>query len=312
MRVLVVDTNNVVARGTHAYPLPDNAKGLPTGGLYASVLMVQKFLAAEPHDAVIAAIDYGVPAFRKETCPEYKAQREANRDEEEQRRYAAYKAQVEIVHEVLVPCGVTTARAKGWEGDDVIAALALDRLRDHEVTVFSSDRDFIQLVDGKRVRMWDIHHGKFRDPDPHHTLKRCMDPKDSDNLDGVPGIGPKKADMIVEAWTMESRGKILESAAPDYFDGFMAWVQKHAADGDPIGKLCGRVHNEQQKMRANWKCTNLRAVASDCNAVLKFRRGAGKAVRQDMQVAFKAYSLIPLITDFSAVWPTFARLRCAV
>ncbi len=302
MRILVVDGNNLIARGTYVLPNAQTPDNRPVGGLYIAIKMIRAFLAVENHDAVLVALDNGVPAFRKEVCPEYKAQRREARTPEEEKVHRAYVAQVDMCQELFRPFGLVTARAKGWEGDDVVAALALSRLKEHTVTVLSSDRDFTQLVDGSRVRMWDVGKDRWVDPDPHFCLKRCMDPKASDNLDGVPGIGAKKADKLVEA--------CLTSGAEATLPGFLAWCAEREKVDDPLGRMCKKVVAEQQKMRANWRCTSLAATASECDAVLKFRRT--EPDKDLARAAIRELGLKPLAEEFSALWPPFGSLRCPV
>lgn len=262
-------------------------------------MMLRAFLARESHDAVVASIDWGMPKFRKQVCPEYKAQRhDVPKPPDEEERYRRYKKQMEVVHEVLCPLGIATARAKDWEGDDVLAALALHRLKEHRITVYSTDRDFVQLVDGKRIKMFDHNRDEWRDPDPFFCLKRCLDPKASDNLDGVPGIGPKKADRIVKEWeeTLEER-----PSAGATVSTFIEWCATRPKD-----KVASAIVAEQQKVRANWKCTHLPTTAKECDAALKFRRFPPDAA------AFKevcaTYNLAPLLEDFRSVWLPFSRL----
>lgn len=310
MKILICDTNNLVARGTFALPNAVDPDGRHTGGLYLTVSMIRKFLAAEPHDAIMMALDHGVPAFRKEVCPEYKAQRAEQRSAEEEKMHQAYREQVSRCAELFSPFGLVTARAKGWEGDDVVAALCLERFPEHVCTIMSSDRDFTQLVDGVRISLWDVGKDRWVDPDPLFCLKRCMDPKTSDNLDGVPGIGPKKAEKLVESW-MTSRVGETEPVEPRRIPSmFVDWCAERAKVEDPLGKLARKVFAEQQKLRANWKCTHLPRMAAVCNSELKFRRTVPD--KQAAKDALKVLGLRPFAEDFSALWPPFAGLQCPV
>lgn len=305
MRVLLVDLNNLVARNSFAFPNAQTSEGFPIGGMYGSIMQLRTFLGREPHDAVIGAIDFGVPKFRKEICPEYKAQRADNRTAEDEKRYKAYKQQTDVIHKVMNPCGVTTVRAKGWEGDDVIAALVRYRLTKHKVTILSSDRDFLQLIDGERVLMWDLGRDEWREPDPYHCMKRCIDPKQSDNLDGVTGIGPKKADKVIQDWIDYATDKEGRAKGTD-LEGFLAWCKANA-EGN---KLANAVHAQAQKVRANWKCTYLAGTAEECNEALKFRRAdPDKKVLKSVCVE---YQLRPLLEDMSSLWPAFVGLKRSV
>jgi 5'-3' exonuclease len=305
MRVLIVDGNNLVAKTAYVWDQSKNAEGFPTGGLYGSVVMLRAFLAREPHDAVVMSIDWGSPKFRRTVCPEYKAQRADQKTPEDEQRYQRYKAQVAVVHEVVVPLGIVTARAKDWEGDDVIASLALERLKDHKVTIYSTDRDFVQLVDGERVFLFDHNRDEWREPDPDFCLKRCLDPKASDNLDGVPGIGPKKADRIVGQWRAHEDALGEEFEKPECVDRFIAWCSAQPKDKAAMSCVV-----EQQKIRANWRCSYLPAIVPECNPALKFRRGVPDA--PEFKEACKLYNLRPLLEDFTTVWQPFSRLKAVL
>lgn len=312
MKVAIVDGNNLIARGTYVLPnavTPDNR---PIGGIYIALRMIRTFLGARPHDAVVVALDAGTPAYRFKVCPEYKAQRREERTPEDERIYQDYRSQVRMCHELFKPFGLVTARAKGWEGDDAVAALVLRRLAAAEVTIVSSDRDFTQLVDGRRIAMWDVGKECTVQPDPHFCLKRCMDPKPADNLDGVPGIGPAKADKLVEAFLLDRDLSDPEQDArtePERFIRWCAHTVRHSPDS-PIGKLCKKVLDAQQKLRANWRCTWLPGNVDEVDAALKFRRTSPD--KAAAKAAIRMLGLAPLLDDFSAVWPAFAGLQCPV
>lgn len=309
MKVLVVDGNNLLARGTHVLPTAVDTHGRAIGGLYIALRMIRSFLGSEPHDAIVVALDWGVPSFRKEVCPEYKGKRDEGLTPEEEHIRKLYKEQVAYCHELFRPFGMVTARAKGWEGDDVVAALCTVKLSEHDCTIMSSDRDFTQLVDGKRVRLWDVGKDRWTAPDAHFCLKRCMDPKESDNLDGVPGIGPAKADKLVEGFMADK--DLQEDARPEV-ERFIIWctATAGAAPGSTIGKLCQKVLDSQQKVRANWRCTYMPGIVQDCAAVLKFRRTVPD--KQAARDVLKELGLRPFSEDFGSLWPPFAGLKCPV
>lgn len=313
MRILIVDGNNLVARGTFALPSAYAPDGRPVGGLYIALKMIRSFIATEKHDAVMIAMDNGRPAFRREVCPEYKAQRREARSPAEEKIHQDYVAQVAMCHELFRPFGMVTARAAGWEGDDVVAGLVSHRFAEHECTILSSDRDFIQLVDA-RVRLWDVGKDRWIESDPHFCLKRCLDPKASDNLDGVPGIGEKRADRLVDTWEDEQALLTENGPRAPEVETFIRWCTHRASVNtsgtDKIWKFAALVVEHQQKVRANWKCTNLRATASECNEQLKFRRCVPD--RKACRDAISTLGLRPLAEEFSSLWPPFSELTCPV
>lgn len=246
------------------------------------------------------AFDRGVPQFRRDVCPEYKAQRAEKRSPEDEEMRKAYTAQIAVAHRLFNPLGVQTAEAAGWEADDVIAALALDLLITKDVIIFSSDRDYTQLVlADMRIRFWDCGKSKWVDPDRYFCLKRCLDPKASDNLDGVPGIGPVKADSLLEAYASAQEGAVNS-------ERFLAWCKERKGE-DKIGKLCDRVCENAQKVRANWLCTHMPAIAPKCADDVRVR--SCKPERSRFENQLRKFSMRGILEEMSSFWPPFATLR---
>lgn len=302
MKILLVDGNNQVSRMTAVYLNAMSPDKRPIGGVYGVVRAIRNQIAQQGYDAVILVIDHGIPQYRFDLFPAYKQQRKDARakDPKQELIHARYKEQMDYIHEPLVAAGVVTARAKGWEGDDVIAALALEKFKDHKVTVMSSDKDFTALA-SERVTVFDPISGDFRVEDPWYTLKRCLDPKDSDNLDGVPGVGPKKADALIERWL---RGSEPDKSISDV-ENFLAWCKRQKDD-----KLCQQVYACAQTVRANYAITDMSKSAKDCLPHIKYRRGQFDKVK--FKRICKDMGLMPILEDFSAMFPPFSRLTCPV
>lgn len=343
--ILLVDGNNTLSRAAHVYTEARREDGLPIGGLYGLLNMTRNFLAQHPeHTSAVVVVDAGRPAFRSELCPEYKAQREDERrkNPEQERVYEAYKQQMPHVRHVCAGANIAFARAKGWEGDDVLAALALRRFSDRKVTVYSTDQDFIELVRPGRVRVYNPNHHKFVDEDRFHVLDRLLDPKASDNLDGVPGIGAAKAKLLTRAWydmhvaTGEHAAKPLKPDTAAAVENFLQWceyvagwkpraagvtmrglsaearlelLEQREADkaGQAMAKLAAKVLPFADKVRANYKVTCLRRISKECDAATKLVVPA-PASRGTFKAMLREYGLIPLIQEMTAVWPPLAAL----
>ncbi len=325
-RVLVVDGNNILARGTHAWPQAATPDGFPVGGLYGMVKFIRDYLARnEGYDSVVVAIDAGVPEFRKRLCPEYKAQRADKRkeDPEQVRIYKNYKQQVKVADLVAAGMGVVFARADGWEGDDVVAALTLRRFADRGVTIYSSDKDFTELVtEDERVRLYDPIKAEFALPCRTYLFERLMDPKPSDNLDGVRGIGETKAAQLMEWFAAEVLPRLQREVDPkiklDTIEGLEAFLmlcqdvagkgidKKAPKELQKIGKLCAMVAPAAEKMRANYRVTCLRRIARRCDEQLALTYHPS-SLRQFKDMA-RTFGLGPLLQDITAIWPVYARL----
>ena len=304
--ILLIDGNNALARFTHKYPEAENAAGEPIGGIYGLVQEVQTQVTRHQYDVVVAAFDDGVPDWRKQLAPHYKGHREAARKPEQEEIHKKYKAQQPVAWRALVPAGIHTCRVPGCEGDDALAVLAMKRFADHCVTILSSDKDFTALAtsDG-RVSVFDSISGTPRNPDDTYMLKRCLDPKVSDNLDGATGVGPKKADLIVDTWRSETGWDVpMDQSAT--LEAFLNWCGEKAAEGSPVGKIAAKVVDWQQNVRVNFKVTNLHESSRQYETALKWRKG--KPDRTAFKQVLKDLNLAPLYSNFSTVWSTFARL----
>ena len=329
-RTLIIDGNNLVHRYHDVYHDARNSRGQYVGGLYGLLMGVRRFMGANhDHDSVIYTVDKGCPAWRRELCPEYKAQREdARQTQEEKEHYLRYKEQVKHVRHVVRHTGCGFAWAPGWEGDDVIAALVQRRLADRDVTIYSTDNDYIELADGGRVRMY--RPGKDKEdwvvPQPFYVIERCADPKGSDNLDGAPGVGKVKASVAVQMWLRDAAlsrpgGQWTASSAAAMND-FLNWCEYRAPSAkneehlaamskdERVGvKAAAIIHRHRAKMVANYQATSLRYVAKKCDPEMQI------AVDQPDRAAFvemlRAYELRPILEDMTAIWPVFERLNNA-
>lgn len=309
--ILLVDGNNLLARNQYVFRTAKAADGFPIGGLFGACRSLRAFLGAEPCRGVIVAFDRGVPAFRRQLCPEYKAQRAEKRTAEDEEMRAAYTAQAAIAHQLFLPMGIATASAEGWEADDVIGGLTLDTLSDQELIIFSSDRDYTQLVTSDlRVRMWDCGKNSWVAPDQFFCLKRCLDPKQSDNLDGVPGVGPVRANQVMSAFISSLEEK--DYANPDFSREqcriFLEWAKEQAnKDGAIVEKICARIVESAQKVRCNWRCTHMHEIVSECSEEIRVRTSNANRSKFIKQV--RRFGMLGILEDLGAFWPPFERLE---
>lgn len=185
------------------YALPaDNfvtATGQHTNAVYGFVSMLTRLLQTERPTHVAVAFDVSRHSFRTEEYPEYKGTRDATPEE--------FKGQVELIREVLDAMGIVSLSREGFEADDILATLAYRA--GHEgatVLVVSGDRDSFQTVtDNVTVLYPGATPGDLRRMTPAAVeVKYGVPPQrypeiaaivgeTSDNLPGVPGVGPKTA-----------------------------------------------------------------------------------------------------------------------
>ncbi len=315
-RVLLIDGNNALSRYQNVYTEAKSPNGLPIGGLYGMLEGVKRFMLENPdHTSVVFVVDAGVPAWRKALAPEYKAQREAKRTPKEEQIHKDSRAQVPHVRPVTRWLGCGFARADGWEGDDVIGALTERRFADRGVTIYSSDRDFIELVDGKRVKLYNAIEKVWRPADTNYLFERLLDPKESDNLDGVRGIGEVGAGFIVRFFTEKimagmgvsaPRGK----AALEAFLEMCRLIAEKGADKKAdketkkLCKLASLITPMADKVRANYKVTCLRRSAKACDTVIKVSPFDGNKFDE----IAREYGMRPIREDMRMFKTVFGRL----
>ena len=188
-------------RAFYALP-PDNfvtATGQHTNAVYGFVSMLTRLLEMERPTHVAVAFDVSRHSFRTEEYPDYKGTRDATPEE--------FKGQVELIREVLDAMGIVSLSREGFEADDILATLAYRA--GHEgatVLVVSGDRDSFQTVTenvtvlypgtgpGDLRRMTpEAVEAKYGVPPHRYPEIAAIVGETSDNLPGVPGVGPKTA-----------------------------------------------------------------------------------------------------------------------
>ena len=188
-------------RAFYALP-PDNfvtATGQHTNAVYGFVSMLTRLLETEQPTHVAVAFDVSRHSFRTEEYPEYKGTRDATPEE--------FKGQVELIREVLDAMGIVSLAREGFEADDILATLAYRAGNDGAaVLVVSGDRDSFQTVtdnvtvlypgtgpgDLRRMTPQAVE-GKYGVPPHRYPEIAAIVGETSDNLPGVPGVGPKTA-----------------------------------------------------------------------------------------------------------------------
>ena len=196
---LLVDAYSLFFRAYHALPAMSTASGEPTSALYGFSVALLKELRERRPAALAFAVDAPKRTFRHERFADYKAQREALPN--------PLVAQLGRLPALLGAFEVPVFCAPGFEADDVLATLAERlRARGEPVLILSGDRDLLQLAHGgvrvlflgargQKPVVYDEAAVETRFFVPPTALPALMAliGDDSDNLPGVPGVGPRTA-----------------------------------------------------------------------------------------------------------------------
>jgi DNA polymerase I len=200
-RLLLLDGHSLAYRAFYALPAENfsTSTGQHTNAVYGFTSMLINVLRDEDPTHVAVAFDVSRQTFRSEEYTEYKAGRSATPSE--------FQGQLPLLHEVLDALSIRYVEAPGYEADDILATLTQQAVADGlEVVLCTGDRDAFQLV-GEHVTMlypvrgvsevWRMDPAaveeKYLVPPNRYSDLAALVGESSDNLPGVPGVGPKTA-----------------------------------------------------------------------------------------------------------------------
>ena len=234
----VIDGNSLMHRAFHAVPPTMNAPdGRPTNAIFGFLNMFLKMIDAFNPDGVVVAFDKGKPRVRMEMLPQYKAQRPPMDPD--------LHAQFPMIKDLLAALNVPILQSEGWEGDDILGTMArLGEQAGCDMLLVTGDRDMYQLVT-EHVNVVSTRKGlsdvAIMTPesvdDLYHGITPALVPDfyglkgdTSDNIPGVPGIGPKKASALIAQY-----GSLDEVIAHP------AVLRAAAGDADALGAVAAEV-----------------------------------------------------------------------
>lgn len=208
MRLLLVDGHYYLYRSFFAIRGLSNSRGEPTNAIYGYAKALRRMLSDLKPDAAAVVWDAGLPAHRTELQPEYKQNREE--------MPADLRPQGEWLQRNVPLFGPASLELPETEADDLIASYALAASREGaSVVVATNDKDLLQIVD-ENIRIYstakaDVAEGGFALLDREAVRRKwgvepsriadvlALTGDASDNIPGVPGIGPKTAAQLVVA-----------------------------------------------------------------------------------------------------------------
>ncbi|WP_035009031.1 DNA polymerase I [Corynebacterium jeikeium] len=200
-KLLLLDGHSLAFRAFYALPAANfsTVGGQHTNAVYGFLGMFLTLMDKEQPTHVAAAFDLSGPTFREESFPEYKAQRPSTPEE--------FKGQIELIRRTLEALGVTTLDKESYEADDIIATLATAGAKDGmDVLICTGDRDSLQLVTEDVTVLYtlkgvsELHRFTPQAVEEKYGVTPTQYPDlaalrgdTSDNMPGVPGVGPKTA-----------------------------------------------------------------------------------------------------------------------
>ena len=202
--IILIDAYSQIFRLFYALPMLNNSRGEPVNALMGITRLLLTLDKTMPSAYGAVAFDKGRPPQRMELCPEYKANRPQMPQE--------LRSQIPAIERTFELFGWNVLLQEGLEADDIIAAVARRR-GESDVLILTSDKDISQLTADPHVRMltplkgdaWDIKGAegvtaKFGVPPELLGDYLALVGDSSDNIAGVPGVGPKTAANILNTY----------------------------------------------------------------------------------------------------------------
>ena len=200
--VFLVDGSGYIFRAFHALPPMTRSDGTPVNAVYGFTTMLMRLVEDTDADRIAVVFDVARTTFRNDIYADYKANRPDPPPE--------LVPQFALIREAVRALNLQIAELPGYEADDVIATYARRAAAlGAEVTVVSSDKDLMQLVDD-RITLFDpVKQRKIGGPEvverfgvpPEKVVDvQALAGDSSDNVPGVPGIGVKTAAQLIDEY----------------------------------------------------------------------------------------------------------------
>jgi DNA polymerase-1 len=198
-KLYIIDLSSYIYRAYFAIRDLATSRGFPTNAIYGVTNMLFKVLRERQPTFLVLALDARPPTFRHQLYPEYKSHRPG--------MPADLVRQLDYIRRIIAALGLPTLEVPGFEADDLIATLTrLAQEANLPVEIISGDKDLLPLA-GPQVTLWDpmrdvtytpeVIREKFGLPPERLVDLRALTGDPSDNIPGVPGIGPKTAQKLL-------------------------------------------------------------------------------------------------------------------
>lgn len=283
-KIVLIDGHSIMFRAFYGMPLAMTAPdGTHTNAVYGFLAILRKVLEEEKPEYLAVAFDRSEPTFRHEKYPEYKGTRQAAPPE--------FHEQMPVIRRLLDCMEIPNISIAGWEADDILGTLSRrSEERGLKVSLVSGDRDLLQIATDRteiiipktkggqttyeRYFAKDVAETVGVTPSEFIDMKALMGDS-SDNIPGLPGVGPKTALAIIEKYhsienayehVEEIKPKKAQSAMRDHYD--LAVLSKDLAtirldapvDADFETFRLGNLYNE--KTYEMFRSLNFRSLFS--------------------------------------------------
>ncbi|MCW1834189.1 DNA polymerase I [Pantoea ananatis] len=267
--LILVDGSSYLYRAYHAFPPLTNSAGEPTGAMYGVLNMLKSLLVQYSPTHVAVVFDAKGKTFRDELFEHYKSHRPPMPDD--------LRSQIEPLHEMVRAMGLPLLAVSGVEADDVIGTLALEaEKKGHAVLISTGDKDMAQLVTPGITLINTMTNTilgpeeveqKYGVPPSLIIDFLAMMGDSSDNIPGVPGVGEKTAQALLQGLGgMQSIYDNLDKVADLSFRGAKTMAAKLEQNRD-VAFLSYQLATIKTDVELDQHCEALTVSEPDVNAL---------------------------------------------
>ncbi|WP_110015655.1 DNA polymerase I [Pantoea sp. AG702] len=267
--LILVDGSSYLYRAYHAFPPLTNSAGEPTGAMYGVLNMLKSLLVQYSPTHVAVVFDAKGKTFRDELFEHYKSHRPPMPDD--------LRSQTEPLHEMVRAMGLPLLAVSGVEADDVIGTLALEaEKKGHAVLISTGDKDMAQLVTPGITLINTMTNTilgpeeveqKYGVPPSLIIDFLAMMGDSSDNIPGVPGVGEKTAQALLQGLGgMQSIYDNLDKVADLSFRGAKTMAAKLEQNRD-VAFLSYQLATIKTDVELDQPCEALTVSEPDVNAL---------------------------------------------
>ncbi len=247
-KIMVLDGHSIAFRAFHAVPELVTSSGIYTNAIYGFVNMLIKITSQYKPNAVAVAFDLKEPTFRHKMYDGYKAGRSATPEQ--------LISQIELLKELLGKMGVCVLGCPGYEADDILGTLSrLANEKGIHAYLVTGDRDSLQLIRDNTSVLYtkkgvstiveyteEVFKAEYGISPSQFVDCKALMGDSSDNIPGVPGIGPKTATTLLcdydsldgiyqnaeKIKSASTKSKLLENKDSAYMSQTLARIVKNA------------------------------------------------------------------------------------
>lgn len=205
-KLMLIDGNSLLYRAFYALPLLHNSQGVYTNAVYGFLTMLKRLQKEREPAYIVVAFDKERRTFRNDIYTDYKGTRSKTPDE--------LVEQFQIIRDVLTALNISYLEVQGYEADDIIGTLSKKAADEGiENIIVTGDKDSLQLVSEKtkvylnkkgisEIEVYDTAKVEEKwevSPEKMVEIKALMGDA-SDNIPGVPGVGPKTAVKLIKEY----------------------------------------------------------------------------------------------------------------